>query len=117
VIVVLLSTWGTAAADRAEALRRERRSAYAEFLGRAHSCEAFRMQTGVIMAELVAKTSGPRAWSRRLGAILASQQRLCHAELNTAASEVRLLADSKEIEDAAWELQHRTIGLPFSTPT
>jgi hypothetical protein len=40
----------------------------------------------------------------------------CHAELNTAASEVMLLADSKEIEDAAWELQHRTIGLPFLDP-
>jgi hypothetical protein len=104
---VLLSSWLTAETSRAESLRQERRSTYAEFLGSITTCE----NVGLILPfemdrfETIPPEGATFSDARRE---LFEQVISCFTPLDSRYFQIRLITEDEEVVEAAQELSSAT---------
>lgn len=102
--VALVSTWASAEAARADSLRQDRRSAYAQFLGSVRNCESLAL-TLPLTSELGRTDTNSTVEQSFKDAVAEFQS--CQIPLSSTAAGVRLVADerlsraSDELESAA----------------
>jgi hypothetical protein len=126
IIVALVSTWVAAEANRTEALRQERRTAYADLIARAVSCQSLstfgfireplpRIPSLAEIRELseeelqrLIDRSNPESAKQELRFALFQE---CAVPLQTSRANVDLLSDSEQIRDAGHELVIKSIAV------
>lgn len=124
VIVAVFSTWLSAESSRVEALRQERRTAYADLLGTAHDCHGefsallFKNRFSVAEIERLAQTGRPEdlraaQGDQAIGQAVASEEALarCFTRLSSSSARVRILTDNTPLRDASWALDLATTYL------
>lgn len=116
-IIAVATTGLTASAERNEALRKERRSAYSSLIGSVNSCQGY---ADLERAEVETALADPSAnGSRRYSAVAEiAQLKDCTIPLHTARAEVSIVADSGDLQLQAEKLTNAVmhVALAASIP-
>lgn len=110
-LVAIATTYLSAATTRAETLRQERRTAYADFIGTAGTCQS---QALVTHAEIIArqgliKEDVVKDYAENVVGFLSRHQD-CYARITAGEAKVALLTTNEALERSAHELVLATIG-------
>lgn len=105
VIVTVFSTWLSGDANRSQALRQERRAAYAALLSSTTNCES----NAILVKQTIEQASMfPVTAESRLQA--SSLVTICASQMNSAKAEILLVADDAAVVEATQRLLDATIA-------